>query len=94
MDQLQKTLTFGGGGVIIHRDKRTHKQCRFFFYFRKRKISEKKVFFQFSESLDSRCKMSSNGRRRRVRLAKKWSWVRSDGPKVPRMQRNEETIFY
>ena len=97
MDELRETLAFWGG-VIMHHDKRRHKQCRekcFFLFFRKKTFPNKKLFFnQFSESKDSRCKMRSNKRRRRVRLAEKWSWIWSDGPKVPKMRRIDKTVFY
>ena len=83
------------GGVIMHHDKRRHKQCRAKkLFLSERHTSKKKSFHQFSKSQDSRCKMSWNGRRHGVRLAKKWSPVWSDGPKVPEMRRNEKTIFY
>ena len=91
------------GGLIMHHDKCRRKTMQ-----RKKKLPEKKfaeffflekkifrIFFQqLSESSDSRCKMSSNRRHNGVRLVNKLSWIRSDGPKVPKMRRNEKTIFY
>ena len=68
---------------------------KFFFHFFSEKTFRKKTFLaQFPESQDSRCRMSSNGRRHRIRLAKKWSWIWSDGSKVPKMRRKGKTIFY
>ena len=91
MDHLRETLAFGG--VIMHHDKCRHKQCREKVFFPEKNFLN--FFFQlFSESSVSRCKMSWNGRRHRVRLAKKWSWIWSDGPQVPKMRRNEKAIFY
>ena len=62
-----------------------------FFHFSEKEFSE--FFLQFSESSDSKCKMSWNGRCHRGRLARKWSWIWSDGSKVPQMQRKEKTIL-
>ena len=33
MDLLQETLAFGGEGVMLHHDKRRHKQCKILYLF-------------------------------------------------------------
>ena len=69
------------------------KLCVFLFFLSEKNFPE--FFFQqFAESSDSRCKMSSNGHRHPVCLAKKWSWIWSDGPKVPKMRGNQKKCFY
>ena len=42
----------------------------------------------------SKREMSSNSHRHRVRLAKKWLWICSECPKVPRMRRNDQKKLY
>ena len=87
MHHLLGTLAFCGG-VIMHHDKRRHKQCG------ENEFFSEIFFHQFSDSQDFTCRMSSNGRCHRVRLAEKLWRIGSDGPKVPQMRRNEKTIFY
>ena len=38
--------------------------------------------------------MTLNRRRHRIRLAKKWSGIWSDSPKVPILRRYENKFFY
>ena len=82
------------GGGIMHLDKTTHGQCRLCFFIFGGKYF-RSFYFQFSESADSRCKMSSKKRRHRVPLAKKRvaDLVRlSQGAES--MQGTEKTILY
>ena len=85
MDLHQETLAFEEG-FMLHHDKRRHKQFKIvcFFHFPKNNVPKKKGFFPILESSDSRCKVTWNGRPHHVPMAKKWSWLQSDGPKVPK----------
>ena len=64
-----------------------------FFYFGKKNYR----MFSFSQSnvLNPNIRrMSSNGHRHGVRLANKGSWILSDCPKVPKMWRHQQKMFY
>ena len=72
-----------------------HTNNRDFFRFEKNIFWSENYFsrVQCSEPSSTR-DMSSNGHHHRRQLAEYWSWIRSDGPRVPKQWRNEQKNFY
>ena len=69
---------------MVHHDKRRHKQCKInFFYFWKKHFPKSYYLFLLFGVIELQVQDE---------LAKKWSWIRSDGPKVPKVRRNEKTF--